>query len=132
MKFRQLSRYDIELINDAKGLIKKRLNERSFVAASLRTETKKIYHGINFEIKECPPCSICAEYAAITHMFSEGEKKIQCIVAVCLKKHKFSILSPCGKCRQLISMFGDPYIILDLKGSLKKIKLNQIMLFPYE
>ena len=83
-------------------------------------------------MKECPPCSLCAEYAAIAHMFSKGEKEIQCIVAVCLKKNKFSILSPCGKCRQLISVFGDPHIILDLKGGLKKIKLSQIMLFPYE
>lgn len=132
MKFKQLTDSDNELVNDAKDLIKKRLNERSFVAASLRAKSQKIYSGINFEIKECPPCSICAEYAAIAQMFSGGEKEIQCIVAVSLKKNKFSILSPCGKCRQLMSLFGDPYIILDIKGSLKKIKLSQIMLFPYE
>ena len=132
MKFTQLTEKDIELVNDAKDLIKKRLDERSFVAASLRTKSQKVYNGINIEVKECPPCSICAEYAAIAKMFSDGDKEIQCIVAVCLKKNKFSILSPCGKCRQLISLFGDPYIILDLEGSLKKIKLSQIMLFPYK
>jgi cytidine deaminase len=132
MKFRRLSKEDIKLVSDAKGLIKRRLSERSCVAASLRTKSQKIYNGINIEIKECPPCSVCAEYAAIAQMFSDGKKEIQCIVAVRLKKNKFSILSPCGKCRQLISLFGDPYIILELKGNLQKVKLSQIMLFPHK
>jgi cytidine deaminase len=132
MKLKNLSDKDIELINDAKILIKKRKNKRSCVAASLRTESNKIFNGINIELKNCAPCSICAEYSAIAKMFSEGENKIESIVAVCLWNKKYSIISPCGQCRQFISAFGNPYIILNVKGKLKKAKLSEISLFQYK
>jgi len=67
---------------------------------------------------------MCAEYAAIGTMVSEGERRIDTIVAV--NGHKHAILPPCGKCRQMISEFGDPYVILKLRGRLIKAKLSQL------
>jgi len=136
MKLKHLTEKDLELVEDAKALIKKRFTKKTYVeatvAASLRTKSGKTYNGININLLEIPPCSICAEYSAIAKMFSGGEKEIESIVAVGLKNKKYSVLPPCGQCRQFISYFGDPFIILQVKGRLKKARLSDLMLYWYK
>ncbi|MDH4231830.1 MAG: hypothetical protein OEW04_07340 [Nitrospirota bacterium] len=131
MILRRLSKKDIELVDDARLLIRRRRNRKSRVAASLRTKSGSIWNGINIEIRECAPCSICAEYAAIAKMFTDADDEIEAIVAVSLKKGRYSVLPPCGKCRQFMSAFGNPYVILEVKGKLKKARLSDITLFQY-
>ena len=67
---------------------------------------------------------MCAEYAAIGAMVTAGSNRIQAMVAVNGKKN--SVLPPCGKCRQLISEFGDPYVIVKVGAKLVKAKLSQL------
>jgi len=67
---------------------------------------------------------MCAEYAAIGAMVTEGATRIATIVAVSGKKRV--ILPPCGKCRQLISEFGNPYVIVKLRGRVVKARLKDI------
>jgi homotetrameric cytidine deaminase len=128
MQFVNLTKQDLELVDRAKDLIRKRKSKRSTVSAALRTVNNKIFHGVNIEIECSAPCSICAEYAAIGTMISEGEEEIETIVAISCKN--FSIIPPCGKCRQFISEFGDPYVIVEIEGKMKKAKLRELYPLP--
>jgi cytidine deaminase len=129
MQLLDLKKRDLELIETAKKLIGKRKSKRSSVASVLRTKSGKIFQGVNIEIECSAPCSICAEYAAIGTMVSEGEEKIDTIVAVSYKDGGH-VLPPCGKCRQFISEFGNPYVIVQIEKELKKAKLNELYPLP--
>lgn len=129
MQLLDLKKRDLELIEKAKKLIGKRKSKRSSVASVLRTKSGKIFQGVNIEIECSAPCSICAEYAAIGTMVSEGEEKIDTIVAVSYKDGGH-VLPPCGKCRQFISEFGNPYVIVQIEKELKKVKLNELYPLP--
>jgi homotetrameric cytidine deaminase len=129
MQFLNLTKQDLELVEKAKDLIRKRKSKRSTVAAALKTKSNRIFHGVNVEIGCSAPCSICAEYAAIGTMVSEGEDEIETIVAVSCKNN-YSVLPPCGKCRQFIREFGDPYVIVPADGRLKKVKLSELYPLP--
>lgn len=129
MHYEELSKQDLELIAEARDVIKKRKSKRSSVGAALRTSSDKVFCGVNIEIECSAPCSICAEYAAIGTMVSEGENEIQTIVAVSSNRD-YSVLPPCGKCRQFISEFGNPYVIVEVGGKLKKAKLSELYPLP--
>ena len=129
MHYEELSKQDLELIEKAREVIRKRKSKRSSVGAALRTSSGKVFCGVNIEIECSAPCSICAEYAAIGTMVSEGENEIQTIVAVSSNRD-YSVLPPCGKCRQFISEFGNPYVIVEVGGKLKKAKLSELYPLP--
>jgi cytidine deaminase len=90
----------------------------------LRTLNGRVFQGVNIEVEGSAPCSMCAEYAAIGAMVSEGENQIDTIVAANGRKN--AILPPCGQCRQLLREFGNPYVILKLRGKLVKTRLSQL------
>lgn len=125
MQFVDLTKQDLELIEKARDLIRKRKSKRSTVGAALRTKNDRIFRGVNIEIECSAPCSICAEYGAIGTMVSEGEEEIKTIVAVSSNR-EYSVLPPCGKCRQFISEFGNPYVIVEVDGKPKKTKLSEL------
>lgn len=129
LEFVDLTSGDIELIEKAKGLEKRR-SKISSVAAVLKTSNSRIFSGVNIYIEGSEPCSICAEYSAIGTMVTEGEKEIETIVAVSLNKDKFKILPPCGKCRQFISEFGNPYVIVEANEKICKTKLSELYPLP--
>jgi cytidine deaminase len=129
MQFLDLSKPDLELVEKAKSLIAKRKSKRSSVASVLRTRGGKVFEGVNIDIECSAPCSICAEYAAIGTMVSQGEDEIETIVAYSYKKGGY-VLPPCGKCRQFIGEFGNPYVIVNVDRKLKKVKFNEIYPLP--
>jgi cytidine deaminase len=129
MRFEDLTKRDLELVEKAKDLIRRRKSERSSVAAVLRTKNNKVFSGVNIEIECSAPCSICAEYAAIGTMVSDGEEEIDTIVAFAYNKGG-RVLPPCGKCRQFIGEFGDPYVIVQVDGQLKKVRLSELYPLP--
>lgn len=89
--------YDIALCT-VKTINLKKNGKAGHVACALETASGIVYTGICIDV----PCSIgiCAEQAAIAEMLKHGETKIKRIVAV---YEDGSILSPCGRCRELIS-----------------------------
>ena len=89
--------YDIALCT-VKTINLKKNGKAGHVACALETVSGIVYTGICIDV----PCSIgiCAEQAAIAEMLKHGETKIKIIVAV---YEDGSILSPCGRCRELIS-----------------------------
>jgi cytidine deaminase len=129
MQFLDLEKPDLELLEKAKDLIAKRKSKRSSVASVLHTRSGKIFEGVNVEIECSAPCSICAEYAAIGTMVTEGEQEIETIVAYSYKNGGY-VLPPCGKCRQFICEFGNPYVIVQVGQKLKKVKLSELYPLP--
>ena len=89
--------YDIALCT-VKNINLKKNDKAGHVACALETVSGIVYTGICIDV----PCSIgiCAEQAAIAEMLKHGETKIKRIVSV---YEDGSILSPCGRCRELIS-----------------------------
>ena len=73
-------------------------NSAGGVASALITDKGNIYTGICMNIN----CGIgfCAEAAAISEMLKNHETKIDMIVAVHYRKKQ--IITPCGRCRELI------------------------------
>jgi cytidine deaminase len=130
MNLSNLTGQDLELVEMAKELVRKRKSKISSVATVLKTKNQGIFSGVNIEVECSAPCSICAEYAAIGTMVTEGEKEIDTIVAVNLHENGYSALPPCGKCRQLISEFGNPYVIVEANGKLGKVKLGELYPLP--
>jgi len=124
VKPRRISNEDQALLTKAFQLAKKRKSTRTTVACVLKVADGRIFQGVNVEVKGSGPCSMCAEYAAIGAMVTEGATRIATIVAVSGKKH--AIVPPCGKCRQLIREFGNPYVIVKLRGSVVKTRLTDI------
>jgi cytidine deaminase len=129
MRLTNLGKRDLELVERAKDLIAKRKSKRTSVAAVLRTRSNKVFYGVNIEIECSAPCSICAEYAAIGTMISEGEEEVETLVAFSYKNGG-GVLPPCGKCRQFISEFGDPWVIVQVEGKLKKVRFSELYPLP--
>ena len=131
MKFVELTKRDLEIVNLAKRLVKDRHSKITSVASILRTRSNKIFSGVHVEAK-LSSLSVCAERIAIGNMITLGGKIIDTIVAACYQKGKYSILHPCGSCRQFMLQFGNPYIIVKVKNSLKKVKLSELLPLPYK
>lgn len=127
MKFDDLTEQDRNLVEVAREIIRKRKSKLSSVGAALITKTGMIFRGVDIDV-EVSSCSICAEYAAIGTIVSEGENVIDTIVAV---DYKEQIIPPCGKCREFISEFGNPYVIVEVGGKLKKSRLSDLYPLPW-
>jgi len=128
MQVHRISAEDQLLIDQASELARKRRSERTSVAAVLKTKDKRLFQGVNIEVSGSAPSSFCAEYAAVGAMVSEGASEILTIVAVNGKKN--IVLPPCGNCRQLLREFGNPYVILSLRG--KQVKVRLAELYPLQ
>jgi cytidine deaminase len=79
---------------------------------------------------------MCAEFSAIGAMITEGEDRIETLVAVtCKGGGEYAILPPCGKCRDLARSFGDPFVILQVGKNItesRKTRLSGLVPFPWD
>jgi cytidine deaminase len=97
---------DETLIQKAKSVLNpRRLSqyvEVGGVGCALVSDTGNVYIGVCIDTA----CSMgfCAEHAAIASMVAAGDSKIVTIVAV---DWDGKILSPCGRCRELINQVND-------------------------
>ena len=104
------------------------------VVGALITGSNKTYTGINMHVHGSGSSSVCGERSAITQMVSDGERKINTIVAVWIsskyKKNKsWDILIPCGTCRHVMNYFGNPWVII---SKTKKVRLSDLYPLPYK
>ncbi len=72
---------------------------RHSVGAAVLCASGKIYTGINIETSGY---GVCAEPVALRAALSAGEKEILAVVAVTNCGNGFTVLSPCGNCRQTL------------------------------
>ena len=94
------------------------------VGAALLCEDGGIYEGCNIE-NASYGLTNCAERTAIFKAVSEGHKRFKALVVVA---DTDGPCSPCGACRQVISEFEIPYIIMAiLKGEYTVVELDELL-----
>jgi cytidine deaminase len=94
------------------------------VGAALRTDTGRVYSGVNIE-NAAYPTGICAERVAVFKAVADGERNFEVIAVVTDNGG-----SPCGSCRQVLSEFGLDTIVLiaDGKGKLlQEITVGELL-----
>mgnify|MGYP004540182649 FL=1 len=97
------------------------------VAAAILTKQGNIYVGVC--IDTASTLGMCAERNAIANMITNGESKIDKVVAV---MPDGKVGSPCGACREYMMQLdrdsGDIEILVDLE-TLKTVRLGELL--PY-
>ena len=99
--------------------------EAGGVAAAILTKSGNIYVGVC--IDTASTLGMCAERNAIANMITNGESRIDKVVAV---MSDGSLGAPCGACREYMMQLdkdsGEIEILLDLESQ-KTIKLKQLI-----
>ncbi|MDE5619024.1 MAG: cytidine deaminase [Ruminococcus sp.] len=95
------------------------------VAAAVLSESGRIYTGVC--IDTCSTLGICAEHNAIFNMITNGESRIDKVLAL---MPDGKICAPCGACRELmVQLMSDSYkdieIMLDYETR-TTVKLGDI------
>ena len=136
MKFEELTKEDKELVEEAKKVAKKfseikwEGNVRSTVGAALRTKDGNVYSAPNIVHLDSASCSVCAEYSAILKAYSEGHREIDTIIAYWHgDEDKQKLLYPCGKCREFMHLFGNPWVVINTDDGPRKVKLDELLPF---
>ncbi|MBI3860120.1 MAG: hypothetical protein HY296_07830 [Thaumarchaeota archaeon] len=135
MKLADLDENDKALVEEARLFLEKRHSKNSGVSAGLRTATGKEFFGLNID-PGTATVGVCAEYSAIATMHSSGERRIRTLVAIAHNdKGRYTILPPCGKCRDFARAFGNPFVVLQVGRSIgesKKVRLLELIPFPWD
>ena len=98
------------------------------VGAALLCEDGTIYEGCNIG-NASYGLTNCAERTAIFKAVSEGYTKFKALAVVADTEGP---CSPCGACRQVISEFEIPYIIMaNLKGDYTVVELDELLPFRF-
>lgn len=100
------------------------------VGAALLDEEGKIWSGCNIENRSYG-LSICAERNAVFKAVSAGKRKWSKLALSCPDSKEF--VSPCGACRQVLSEFASPNMMIimkDGKGNIQKSSMKE--LFPLD
>jgi len=126
MNFQQLDNNDQKLIEAAKEVLLKNYDPvRHTVGAAVICSTGNIYTGINIEACGYGPC---AEPIAIGAAFTNGEREIIAITAVCKKDDGFLVLSPCGNCRQLLMDYSpNAMVLFSYEGKVFKTQARNLL-----
>lgn len=101
----------------------------SGVGSALRTASGEVFTGPNIDHPESSPCSMCAEYTALGKAYSEGHTEIKTIVAAWHHEGREGIIPPCGRCREFMRLFGNPWVIIETSEGPRKARLDEI--HPY-
>ena len=98
------------------------------VGAALLCEDGRIYEGCNIE-NASYGLTNCAERTAIFKAVSEGQIKFKALAVVADTEGP---CAPCGACRQVISEFGIPRIIMaNLRGDYTVVDLEGLLPFRF-
>ena len=129
----KLNKQDLELIQAAKRTADRlHLDDIHEVAAALRTQSKIVFTGIHTNAS-VGFADICGEVAAICVAVSNGHRDFEAIVAVSGDgKGKYKLLSPCGRCRELISDFNeDTWVIVGTLKQPYKVRISDLLPLKY-
>ncbi|WP_288565644.1 cytidine deaminase [uncultured Veillonella sp.] len=98
------------------------------VGAALLCDDDTVYEGCNIE-NASYGLTNCAERTAIFKAVSEGHKRFKALAVVADTEGP---CSPCGACRQVISEFEIPRIIMaNLKGDYTVVELDELLPFRF-
>jgi cytidine deaminase len=125
----KLSEEDLKLIEAAKETADRlHVDDVHEVAAALRTTDKTVFTGIHIEAN-VGFADVCGEVAAICTAISHGHRNFEAIVAIWGDgKGTYKLLSPCGRCRELISDFSkDTWVIVGSLEQPYKVKVSDLL-----
>lgn len=130
MELRDIGPEDRELIAAAQDVLERSYRPvRHTVGAAVRSGSGRIYVGVNVEACGYGPC---AEPIALGAAFSNGEREILAMVAVCVRDDGFGVLSPCGNCRQLLMDYcPTAEVILEIAGKMAKSPVRDLLPAAY-
>ena len=126
MRFMPLAPEDQKLIEAAADVLQRNYHPvRHTVGAAVLCASGRIYTGIDIEACGYGPC---AEPIAIGAAFTNGERDILAIVAVCKLESEYRVLSPCGNCRQLLIDYApEARVILVNDGKIVKAQARNLL-----
>jgi len=129
VKTKALDAIDKELIAQARELLSRvhyvGKDIHLSVGSALRSASGKQYLGVNIHNVASAPSSVCAEMSAVSNMASGGEREVERVVAVRFSKDKkrWNVIPSCGVCREVLSAFGNPWVIISKS---KKARLSEL------
>ena len=120
-----------ELIEEAQR-VSRRLHQPRYqvVVAALRTASGQLYSGIHFESSQSF-ATVCGEVSALSAMVNDGHRDLAMIVALRgfdNDKARFEIMTPCGRCRELIGDFNpQAQVIVGTIEQPSRVNIDQLM-----
>ena len=116
-----------DLIKKAQSVAIKKKYSNEFISGevgcALVTDKDKVYVGTCFDMPS--GIGVCGEHSAVSSMITKGENRIKAIVAV---HHDGKILSPCGRCRELLFNLNNKNVDTDIIVDKDKVvKLDKLL-----
>jgi cytidine deaminase len=98
------------------------------IGAALRTASGRVFEGVNLDAY-VGRCAVCAEAVVLGAAYASGERAFDAIVAVrWVGRGEPVVVTPCGICRELLSDYGDPYVIhADARGRLVRTRASALL-----
>ena len=126
IEYVEIDQTDRDLIRAACEVIERNYTEkRHTVGAAVLCSSGKIHVGVNVD---CSGYGPCAEPVAIGCAISDGERRIERIVAVGGPAEPHNVMSPCGNCRQLILDYAkDCWVILTHENKVVKVRIKELI-----
>jgi cytidine deaminase len=123
-----LSVKDRALVAAAEAIIRRQyVPDWQHLGAALRTASGRVVTAVNLDTY-VGRCAVCAEAVALGRAFSEGERAFDTIVAVrWVGRGEATVVSPCGICRELLSDYGDPWVIHPKGRGLGKTRASRLL-----
>lgn len=124
-----LAEEDWELLEEAKeAAVRLYVAGRHEVAAAVRTREGLVFTGIHIETS-VDWADICGEVAAICCMVGAGHRDLDTIAAVWKDPEgAFFLLSPCGRCREVISEFNrEAWVVVGCIDHPYKVRVSGLL-----
>ena len=107
------------------------------VAAALRGRDGQVWTGLHLGAT-VGRLSVCAEAVALGRAIMDGDGTIECAVAVRHPKpdetdRAITVVPPCGACREnLLDYDRDAHVIVNTAEGLRRVKVRDLLPFPYQ
>ena len=124
-----LAAADLELLQQAKQLaLTLDNNENHTVAAAVRDSAGRVYQGVNLYHFTGGPY---AEPVALAAAAASGAAPLELIVAVGNRGR--GVLSPCGRCRQILfDYFPDIQVLVPDGATVRRVSIRDLLPYTYD
>src|SRR5262245_40134774 len=84
------------------------------------------HDGPSLRVPGTGPAALCAESVALACAYREGLQAIEAVAADDVSPSASRVIAPCGQCRELMLLFGDPWVIVPTADGPRKIRLRDL------
>src|SRR5712691_5677596 len=132
MQFASLEPADHDLVERARAVAERFMvpernpGRTNRVGAAARAPNGAVFDGPNIRVPGTSPGSMCAEYVALACAYREGHQALEAVVAYYVSPSESRVIAPCGHCRELMLVFGDPWVIVATADGPRKIRLRDL------